>query len=292
MGSALARAFLKQGYGIRIWNRTKSKCEPLAQLGAKIAPSVLDAVNPAEVIVVNLKDYVSGDLLLRSDDVTKALRGKLVVQLTSGSPRLARETANWARSHDIQYLDGAIMATPNLIGAPECTILYSGPAELFEKYRPVFFALGGNALHVGNDVGHASALDSALLIVMWGALFGAVHGAAICQAEQLPLDAYLGYLKPLLPQVDEWVTDTVQRIADDRLAGDEATLASVDVHYVALRALLELCQDRGIYRAVPDAFGQLFQVAVKAGHAQDDFAILSKFMREQSPEHSAEWRSA
>lgn len=218
MGSALARAFLKQGYGIRIWNRTKSKC------------------------------------------------------------------------HDIQYLDGAIMATPNLIGAPECTILYSGPAEPFEKYRPVFFALGGNALHVGNDVGHASALDSALLIVMWGALFGAVHGAAICQAEQLPLEAYLGYLKPLLPQVDEWVTDTVQRIADDRLAGDEATLASVDVHYVALRALLELCQDRGIYRAVPDAFGQLFQVAVKVGHAQDDFAILSKFMREQSPEHSAEWR--
>ena len=292
MGSALARAFLKQGYGTSIWNRTKSKCEPLAKLEAKIAPSVLDAVTPAEVIVVNLKDYVTGDLLLRSDDVTKALRGKLVVQLTSGSPRLARETANWARSHEIQYLDGAIMATPNLIGAPECTILYSGPAELFEKYRPVFLALGGNALHVGNEVGHASALDSALLIVMWGALFGAIHGAAICQAEQLPLDAYLGYLKPLLPQVDEWVTDTVQRIADGRLASDEAALASVDVHYVALRALLELCKDRGIYRAVPDAFGQLFQVAVNAGHAQDDFAILSKFMREQSSESSAERSSA
>jgi 3-hydroxyisobutyrate dehydrogenase-like beta-hydroxyacid dehydrogenase len=203
---------------------------------------VLDAVTPAEVIVVNLKDYVTGDLLLRSDDVTKALRGKLVVQLTSGSPRLARETANWARSHEIQYLDGAIMATPNLIGAPECTILYSGPAELFEKYRPVFLALGGNALHVGNEVGHASALDSALLIVMWGALFGAIHGAAICQAEQLPLDAYLGYLKPLLPQVDEWVTDTVQRIADGRLASDEATLASVDVHDVALSCLARVMQ--------------------------------------------------
>ena len=136
-------------------------------------------------------------------------------------------------------------------------------------------------------MGHASALDSALPIVMWGALFGAVHGAAICQAEQLPLDAYLRYLKPIMPQVDGWVTDTVQRIADDRLASDEATLASVEVHYVALRALLELCKDRGIYRAVPDAFDQLFQRAVNAGHAQDDFAILSTIMREQSPEHSA-----
>jgi 3-hydroxyisobutyrate dehydrogenase-like beta-hydroxyacid dehydrogenase len=287
MGSALARAFLKQGYATSVWNRTKSKCEPLGQLGAQIAPSVLDAIAAAEVIIVNVKDYVTSDRLLCPDDVTKALRGKLVVQLASGSPKLARETANWARRHDISYLDGAIMATPNLIGAPECTILYSGPVELFEKYKPILLALGGNAIHVGSDVGHASALDSALLVVMWGALFGAVHGAAICQAEKLPLDAYLGYLKPLLPQVDEWVTETVQRIADDRLASDEATLASVDVHYVALQALLELCRERGIYRAVPDAFGQLFQAAVNAGHAQDDFAILSKFMREQSPEDSA-----
>lgn len=287
MGSALARTFLRQGYKTSVWNRTESKCEPLAHLGARIAPSVLDAVAAAEVIVVALKDYVTGDRLLRPDEVTKALRGKLFVQLTSGSPSLARETANWASRNGIQYLDGAIMATPNLIGTPECTILYSGPVELFEKYRPVFVTLGGSAIHVGSDVGHASALDSALLIVMWGALFGAVYGAAICQAERLRLDAYLGYLKPLVPQVNEWVINTVQRIADGRLASDEATLASIDVHYVALRALLELCRDRGINPAVPDAFGQLFQTSVNAGHAGDDFAILSKFIREQLPEHSA-----
>jgi len=43
----------------------------------------------------------------------------------------------------------------------------------------------------------------------------------------------------------------------------------------------------GINPSVPDAFGQLFQAAVNAGHAEDDFAILSKFMREQMLEHSA-----
>jgi 3-hydroxyisobutyrate dehydrogenase-like beta-hydroxyacid dehydrogenase len=280
MGSALAKAFLKQGYETSVWNRTKSKCEPLAALGAQLAPSVQDAAAAAEIVVVNVNDYVTSDRLLRPDDVTKALRGRLVVQVTSGSPRLAREMATWAGGHGIQYLDGAIMATPNLIGEPECTILYSGSADLFEKYKPVLLALGGNAIHVGSDVGHASTLDSALLVVMWGALFGAVQGAAICQAEQLRLDAYLNYLEPILPQVNGWVRDTVQRIADGRLASDEATLASIDVHHVALRALLELCGERGIQQAVPNAFDQLFQVAIKAGHAQDDFAVLSKFMRE------------
>ena len=63
------------------------------------------------------------------------------------------------------------------------------------------------------------------------------------------------------------------------LAGDEATLATVDSHYGALRHLLELCKERGIKRAVPDAFDELFQAAIKAGHGQDDFAVLSKFTR-------------
>jgi hypothetical protein len=59
---------------------------------------------------------------------------------------------------------------------------------------------------VGNDVGHASALDSALLVVMWGACFGALQGAAICTAEELRLDSYRGCLERLLPQVQEQVS--------------------------------------------------------------------------------------
>jgi 3-hydroxyisobutyrate dehydrogenase-like beta-hydroxyacid dehydrogenase len=77
------------------------------------------------------------------------------------------------------------LATPNFIGEPECTILYSRPGDLFEKYKPVLLALGENAVHVGIDVGHASALDTALLVVMWGAMFGMLQGVAICEAEEL-----------------------------------------------------------------------------------------------------------
>lgn len=59
MGSALARAFLKHGYSTGVWNRTKSKCEPLAALGARIAPTVQDAAAASDVIVVNVTDYIT-----------------------------------------------------------------------------------------------------------------------------------------------------------------------------------------------------------------------------------------
>jgi 3-hydroxyisobutyrate dehydrogenase-like beta-hydroxyacid dehydrogenase len=281
MGSALVRAFLKQGYSTNVWNRTKSKAEPLAALGARVATTVRDAVSAAEIVVVNVNDYDTSDSLLRSDDdVTKGLRGKLLVQLTSGSPRQAREAAAWAEQHGIQYLDGAIMATPNLIGEPASTILYSGPGDQIEKYKPVFLALGGNAIYVGSDVGRASALDSALLVSMWGTLFGVLQGVSISEAEKLPLEAYISYVKAFTPAiVDGAMPDFIKRIQDGRFAADETTVATIDIHHGALQHLLELCKEHGIHSGVPDAFDQLFQAAVKAGHGPDDFAALINVLR-------------
>jgi 3-hydroxyisobutyrate dehydrogenase-like beta-hydroxyacid dehydrogenase len=279
MGSALVSAFLKQGYAVHIWNRTRAKCEPLAAQGARIAETVRDAVTAADLVVVNVNDYAASDGLLRPDAVTLALRGKVLVQLTSGSPGQAREQADWARQHGVRYLDGAIMATPDLIGQPGCTVLYSGPLELFEEYRPVFLALGGNTQHVGSDVGHASALDSALLVYMWGAMFGVLQGVAVVEAEGIPLETLTGYAKALTPVVDAAVMDLLARAQQRRFGTDAETLATLDIHHGALKHLLELCRERGLHREVPEAFDRLFQKAAQAGHGQDDFAVLTRFMR-------------
>jgi hypothetical protein len=73
--------------------------------------------------------------------------------------------------------------------------------------------------------------------------------------------------------------DVVRRIEEGRLAGDETTLATLDSHYGGFRHLLELCREHGIPHGVPDAWNEIFQAALAAGHGQDDFAVLQKFMR-------------
>ena len=42
MGSAMAERLLKAGYDVSIWNRTRSKAEPLAAKGGKIVDKVSD----------------------------------------------------------------------------------------------------------------------------------------------------------------------------------------------------------------------------------------------------------
>lgn len=279
MGSVLVGAFLKHGLRTTIWNRTRARSEPLAAQGAHVAATVQDAVAAAELIILNVSDYAVSEQLLKHDEVTRALRGKVLVQLVTGSPKQARELAGWAQAHAISYLDGAIMATPNFIGDPGCTILYSGDPTLFHTYKPVLSALGGNTVHVGSDPGHASVLDNALLVSMWGALFGVLQGAALCDAEKFPLDAFLGFYKAVMPVTNGAADEMVQRIQSGHFAGDEKTLATVEICSSSVRLLIEMAKERGLRHAMLDSFDQIFQAALKAGHAQDDLAVLHKFMR-------------
>jgi len=54
MGSALAAALYKGGFDTTVWNRTSSKTESLSRLGLRVAPSVLEAVGSAEIVIINI----------------------------------------------------------------------------------------------------------------------------------------------------------------------------------------------------------------------------------------------
>ena len=129
MGSALATVLFHKGFATTVWNRTGAKAEVLSRLGLSVAQSVEESVREADIIVVSVSDYSSTRQLLRQPDIETALRGKIVVQLSSGTPKEAREMESWARRCGIAYLDGAILGSPEWIGTPACTIFYSGPSD-------------------------------------------------------------------------------------------------------------------------------------------------------------------
>lgn len=277
MGSALVHALLKAGHSTTVWNRTVEKTAPLAAAGAAVATSVRDAVEASDIIIVNVIDYSATAVLLRGD-IAPLLRDKLLVELTSGTPHGAREAGQWASKLGATYLDGAIMATPDFIGTEHGTVLISGPQMVFDRNKDVFRALGGNIQHIGEDLGLANALDSALLALMWGALFGTLQSMAICRAENIDLGELAKQWTILAPVVDGLVTDLIKRTAAGRLAADNETLSSISPHYSAFQHLVELMEVRKIDRTVIDGYDAIFRRAIAAGHLHDDFASLSQFM--------------
>jgi 3-hydroxyisobutyrate dehydrogenase-like beta-hydroxyacid dehydrogenase len=277
MGSALATALFNKGFTTTVWNRTASKTEPLARLGLRVAQNILAAVNEADVVIVNINNYDSTMQLLRHPDIESALHGKILVQLTSGTPDEAREMESWARQCGIQYLDGAIWSAPMMIGTPECILLYSGSEELFERVKPVLSAFGENTRFVGQEIGQASSLDVAVLAgFVMNALFGFLQGYIICEAENLPLEKYMQLVKSTVPRLEGIVTRVYGRLQEKDYAGDQSSL---EAWTVAPQMLISWGREHGVDHSIADAQLSLFEKAIEVGKGQAGFTYLYEILR-------------
>jgi 3-hydroxyisobutyrate dehydrogenase-like beta-hydroxyacid dehydrogenase len=74
VGSALAKAHVKAGREVTVWNRTPQKMTPLMDLGAKGAQSVAAAVEAGPLIMICIDSYTATNALLQADDVVPPVR--------------------------------------------------------------------------------------------------------------------------------------------------------------------------------------------------------------------------
>ena len=281
MGSALARALLRGGHHVIVWNRTTAKTAALARDGAVPAADLPSALGASPVSVICVDNYaVTRDLLSRTD-VRPRVRGVTLVQLSTGTPREAREGERWARESGADYLDGAILAYPDQMGTPDAVLLVAGAEATFRQCEPLLRSLAGGLTYVGEQIGAASALDCASLAFLFGALLGALHGSRICEVEGLRVDEFGAMLAELAPVVGAEVRHLSERIHADRYDGSHAALRTYSA------AAVRLAQQAEDSRITPDfpryavaALGE----GMSAGLADEDLAALIKVLRRPTPQ--------
>lgn len=271
MGSALATVLFRKGFATTVWNRTGAKTDALSRLGLCVAQSLKESVRAADIVIISVSDYSSTRQLLQQPEIETALHGKIVVQLSSGTPREAREMESWGRQCGIAYLDGAILGSPEWIGTPACTIFYSGPEEVFNRAKPVLMALGDRTLFVGPEIGHASAFDVAVLTFGVGAMLGFLQGQVVWEGENLPIGQFIETIKGMMPTMESVFADMSRRISSKNYRGDQASL---EAYSVVTKQLVSWCEDRGSDHTIPDAYVNLMERAMQAGKSQADFACL------------------
>src|ERR1700733_12823961 len=229
IGSALATAVFHKGFATTVWNRNGAKTEVLSRLGLNVAQSIEESFREADIVVISVSDYASTRQLLRQPDIENALRGKIVVQLSSGTPKEAREIDTWARRYGIAYIDGAILGSPAWIGTPACTFFYSGPAEVFDRAKPVLIAFGDRTLFVGHEIGHASAFDVAVLTFGVSARVGFLQGQVVWESENLPAGGFLETIKGMMPAMESIFADLSRRVSSKDYSGAQASLEAYSV---------------------------------------------------------------
>jgi 3-hydroxyisobutyrate dehydrogenase-like beta-hydroxyacid dehydrogenase len=276
MGAALTRAFITKGYRPTVWNRDSTKVKALTEVGASAAPTITAAIKSSEVIVLCVSDYKAARAILETEDVIKALHGRTLIQLSTGTPKEARDLDLWVQQQGATCLNGDIMAWPRQMGTEAATISVSGDADVYHQQKNILQALAGNVVYVSNEPGASAALFHAVLAYLAGSWIGFCHGALVCENEGLRVDELGVLLEQISPILSVELRHMGEVIQHGRFDNPESTIKTTGDD---LQLLVQQANEAGINNELPKFAADLFKRAMKAGHDQEEHAAVIKVLR-------------
>lgn len=187
MGSHMARNLHRAGLLSGVWNRTPEKARALAaELGVTAPSTPAELASGADAIVVCVS--ADQDVL----DVVVALAPGLapeglVMDCSTVSADTARTCAEKLKTRQAHFLDCPVSG--GVEGARDATlaIMVGGPAEAFERARPVLSAMGKTVTHFG-PTGSGQAAKATNQIMCAGIIEAVSEAMAFAKAQSLPLD--------------------------------------------------------------------------------------------------------
>src|SRR5918999_2878904 len=138
MGYALATRLLDAGCDVAVYNRTRSKAEPLAELGASVVDTPADLADRDLVFTMvagpeDFKAVVLGEdgLLSRPDSAPS-----VIVDSSTVSPQASAEVRADTDARGVALLAAPVSGNPSVVDAGKLTVVVSGPKEAWETARP------------------------------------------------------------------------------------------------------------------------------------------------------------
>ena len=264
MGAGMARNIAAAGMPLHVWNRTRERAEPLADV-ATVAGSPADAVAGADVVLTMLFDADSV-----ADTMSAAREG-----LRPGTVWLQQSTVGVAGTErllalavelGVELVDAPVLGTKKPAEDGTLVVLASGPAEARDRVAPVLDAVGSRTMWVG-EAGAGTRLK--LAANAW--VFTVVEGVA----ESLALTRELG-LDPrlFLEAVRGGALDApyVQLKGGAMLEGDFDPAFALGGALKDADLILAAAESAGVELGVLPGVRAHLARAAEAGHADEDMS--------------------
>jgi 3-hydroxyisobutyrate dehydrogenase-like beta-hydroxyacid dehydrogenase len=269
MGFAMAKRLLDAGFEVTAYNRTRSKVEPLAEHGAKIADS-LRALRGFDIVftTVSASDDLKAVCLGPDGLLDKSGHPKLIVDCSSVSEEASAEVRAAAEKLGTAMLAAPVSGNAKVVASGKLTIVASGPKASFDMAQPYLKALGAGVTYVGE--GELARMVKICHNLLLGTVAQSLAEITVlAEKGGVPRSAFL-----------EFINNSVVGSPFTRYK----TPAFVNLDWtptftpVLLRKDLDLGLKAGKQAGVPLPVTQLTRdivnKAVEAGHTDCDFAIL------------------
>lgn len=152
MGKSMAANLLKAQARLSVWNRTPSRCDALADLGAAVADSPADlAARQPQILCINVSDTPDVEQVLFGPEgvVHGAHKGLIVIDHSTILPQATRDFAARLAEQGITLLDAPVSGGDQGAKAGTLSIMVGGDAEAFAAAQPVLACMGKTITHLG-----------------------------------------------------------------------------------------------------------------------------------------------
>jgi 3-hydroxyisobutyrate dehydrogenase len=270
MGFEMVKKLLSAGYDVSVYNRTRSKAEPLIDLGARLVGTPVELADRDIVFIMvsapsDLEAVTIGESGLLTSETSAP---GVVVDSSTVSVDVSASIRRHAADRGSQFLAAPVSGNPGVIAAGKLTIAASGPRETFDQVHDVLVSIGRSATYVGD--GEVARLVKIAHNVFLGVVIQSlVEITALTERGGVSREAFLGFLN------DSVMGSTFTRYKTPGIVNLDFTptftipLLSKDFD-LGLAAAHEL----KVPMPVAAATAQLVASAMGAGYRDEDMAVL------------------
>jgi 3-hydroxyisobutyrate dehydrogenase-like beta-hydroxyacid dehydrogenase len=182
MGGTVAKRLLDAGHTVYGWNRTPEKAQWLLDEGMILADSPRDVAERSEVVFAMVTDTKALDAVTRGPDGILAglSPGKVLVDMTTGSPANSRALAADAEALGARMVDAPISGAPTTVEQGKASIMVGGDPETFERVKPIFEDVGPIVRRIG-DNGQALLMKIAINLSLFVQMTSYSEGLLIAE---------------------------------------------------------------------------------------------------------------
>lgn len=269
LGSAFAEGLLTRGEkDVVVWNRTAARAEPLAALGARVAPTAADAVRDATRVHLVLLDDDTVDATIALFRDALPANAVIIDHSTTQPARTAARAAALSAA-GIAYLHAPVMMGPPAARGAKGMMLVAGPTALVDRVRDRLATMTGELWHVGERSDMASVyklVGNAMILSVVGVTGDIMR---MMDSAGLPRSAALEMLAKT--NLNGAVVFRGNMMRDGKY--DDTNFA-LDVARKDMRLMLETSGTQPV--PMLQALAARMDALIAAGHGTDDFAVLGR----------------
>ncbi|QHN94818.1 hypothetical protein HN51_042682 [Arachis hypogaea] len=280
MGSPMAHNLLKAGVDLTLWNRTKSKCDPLISLGAKYLSSPEEVAASCDLTFAMLADPHSAiEVACGNHGAANGMAlGKGYVDVSTVDVDTSKLISERIKATGALFLEAPVSGSKKPAEDGQLIFLTAGDRNLYETVAPLLDIMGKSKFYLG-DVGNGAAMKLVVNMIMGSMMASFSEGLLL--SEKVGLDP-----KVLVEVVSQGAISApmYSTKGPSMIQSLYPTAFPLKHQQKDLRLALGLAESVSQSTPIAAAANELYKVAKSHGLSDEDFsavieALKSKFQQ-------------